>query len=56
MKEAVFSMWCVPRGYREYGNANSLQLSVGDSHGEFLVEEELEVEDSKCDLKALYVL
>jgi hypothetical protein len=27
----------------DYGNRNSVHLSVGDSHGKFVVEEELEV-------------
>jgi hypothetical protein len=58
IEEAVFSVWCVPsnnrgavfsvRGpcredIREYRNRNSVELSVEDSHGKFVVEEESEV-------------
>jgi hypothetical protein len=43
---------------REYGNANSVQLSVGDSHGKFVVEEEMKLacEDITGSLKNLCVL
>jgi hypothetical protein len=43
--EAMFSVMRGPcRDYiREQGNGSSVQLSVGDSHGKFVVEEEIEV-------------
>jgi hypothetical protein len=45
IKDTVFSTWSVPTGYRRTREweFSSVQSSVGDSHGKFLVEEELEV-------------
>jgi hypothetical protein len=42
----VFSMWSVPRGYRRIREWEfiSVQLSLGDNHGKFVVEEELEAD------------
>jgi hypothetical protein len=58
IEEAVFSVWSAPRNsmgtvfsvrgpcrddIREYGNRNSVQVSVGDTHGKLEIEETLEV-------------